>query len=171
MCLCISYVCKQCSNILVCDKQTPDLSSLRQMFELWMWIWLRFVWGFGYLTPRTCCTLIRTLTLWAHTHTHTARRSGLFIGTYVRVERTFSCPYSCLRLTGNIRLFLARSLPPTFSHSQLPHLNFSLLPCPPLSLSVCLHHIFISLCRTALLRALAYRDPFHAAEVHSGCRL
>ena len=110
-------------------------------------------------------------TLGTHTHTHTARRSGLFIGTYVRVERTFSCPYSCLRLTGNIRLFLARSLPPTFSHSQLPHLNFSLLPCPPLSLSVCLHHIFISLCRTALLRALAYRDPFHAAEVHSGCRL
>lgn len=94
-CVCISNACKQCSDILICDKQTIDLSSLN--VQLWMWIWLRFIWGFGYLTPRTCCTLIRTLTLWAHTHAHTARKSGLFIGTYVRVERTFSCPYSCLR--------------------------------------------------------------------------
>lgn len=32
-CVCISNACKQCSDILICDKQTIDLSSLRQMFS------------------------------------------------------------------------------------------------------------------------------------------
>ena len=59
---------------------------------------------------------------------------------------------------------LPRSLPPTFSLSRLPRLNFSLLPRPPrsppsLALSVCLQHTFISLWGGALLRAQAHRDP------------
>uniref|UniRef100_A0A3Q3KIQ9 Uncharacterized protein n=1 Tax=Mastacembelus armatus TaxID=205130 RepID=A0A3Q3KIQ9_9TELE len=48
--------------------------------------------------------------------------NGFFIGTYVRVERTFSCPYSCLRLMGNILLVLALarlSLPPSASGTYL----------------------------------------------------
>jgi len=59
------------------------------------------------------------------------------------VERTFSCPYSCLRLTGNIRLFLTLSLPHShfLTFSQLPHLNLS-LSCLPLR--VCLQHFNFS---------------------------
>lgn len=78
-----------------------------------------------------------------HTDTQKAGRRGLFIGTYVRVERTFSCPYSCLRLTGNIRLFLARSLPPSFSLSQLSLVLISRSYLAHLSLSAFTTHLFL----------------------------
>lgn len=84
--------------------------------------------------------LKKTFTLWAvHTHTLEAGRNGLFIATYVRVERTFSCPYSCLRLTGNIRLLLTLSL----LHSHLPDslILISRSRSPPLR--VCLTLLFL----------------------------
>lgn len=79
------------------------------------------------------------------THTHKAGRSGLFIGTYVRVERTFSCLYSCLRLTGNIRLFLALSLPHSHSPNSLVLISRSYLAhlALPLSLSASNTHLFL----------------------------
>lgn len=60
--------------------------------------------------PGTRCTLMKTLT-------HRTGSTGFFIGACVRVERTFSCPYSCLRLTGNISLYLPHT-PPI---APLPH--------------------------------------------------
>lgn len=111
--------------------------------------------------------LKKTFTLWAvHTHTHAleAGRSGLFIGTYVRVERTFSCPYSCLRLTGNIRLLLTLSL----LHSHLPDslILISRSRSPPLR--VCLQHFYFSVWESLAASAVP-QGAFHAADALSGC--
>lgn len=111
--------------------------------------------------------LKKTFTLWAvHTHTRAleAGRSGLFIGTYVRVERTFSCPYSCLRLTGNIRLLLTLSL----LHSHLPDslILISRSRSPPLR--VCLQHFYFSVWESLAASAVP-QGAFHAADVLSGC--
>ncbi len=127
--------------------------------------------------PRTCCSLIRTLTLWAlfcsHSlaHRHTESREEWALYWYLRQGgKNIFLPIflsEVNRQHPSPPHFLSLSLP--HSLSQLPCLHFSLLPRPPPS--VCLHHtLYVSVWESLAVSA-GPQGPFHAADVHGGCRL